>query len=167
MKEIALISDNHSYFGDDIKDAVAGCDEVWHAGDVGDIKSIEYFLNNFECRGVHGNIDDRLVRDIFPETLFFECEGLQIYMKHIGGYPGRYNTIALQDIKTFSPDLFISGHSHILKVMRDEKLDLIHFNPGSYGLHGFHQVRTILKFSVDQGKIKNVRIVELGLRGKQ
>ena len=166
MKEIALISDNHSYFGDDIKDAVSGCDEIWHAGDIGDIKSIEYFLDNFKCRGVYGNIDDNTVRDIFPETHFFECEGLHIYMKHIGGYPGRYNAKALNDIKTLKPDLFISGHSHILKVMRDAKLDLIHFNPGSYGFHGFHQVRTILKFSIANLKIENVRIVELGLRGK-
>lgn len=165
MKKIALLSDNHSYFGKDIEDAVSDCDEIWHAGDIGDIKSITPFISMADFKAVYGNIDDINVRSVYPELLEWHCEGIKVFMTHIGGYPGKYPARIKTQLQTSKPDLFICGHSHILKVMPDRHLNLLHMNPGSYGHQGFHQVRTLLKFEIDNGKIQHLRVVELGRRG--
>ncbi len=166
MPNIALISDNHSYFGEDIKEAVEGCDEIWHVGDIGNPESIKYFEENFVFRAVFGNIDGKEIRVQYPQFNSFEIEGVKVLMTHIGGYPGRYYKKSIEMITKHNPDLFISGHSHILKVMRDKKNNLLHMNPGAYGFHGFHHMRTFLKFEIKEKKIRNVAAVELGFRGK-
>jgi hypothetical protein len=165
MKKISLISDNHSYIGQDIIDAVKDSDHIWHAGDIGDRKSLDALFADVIYKGVYGNIDDKSVREEFPKFAIFECEGVKVVMTHIGGYPGRYNKETHQILLKEKPNLFISGHSHILRVMRDQKLDLIHMNPGAYGHTGFHKIRTILKFDIENSKIINVRVIELGQRG--
>ena len=165
MKKIALISDNHSYYGDEVIQNLKDCDEIWHAGDIGNLSSVEKFRNICTFRAVYGNIDDTSVRDIFPLNDIFECEGIKIFMTHIGGYPGRYSARANEIIKTEKPNLFICGHSHICKVVPDNINNLLHMNPGAYGHHGFHQVRTKLKFEIDNCKIQNLNAIELGLRG--
>ncbi|MDF1699094.1 MAG: metallophosphoesterase family protein [Saprospiraceae bacterium] len=167
MKRIALISDNHGYIGPDILELLEGQDEIWHAGDMGDLKSIEPLVKNAKVfRGVYGNIDTADTRELYPLNLDFEVEGVKVLMTHIGGYPGRYKTRVKALIQKNKPDLYICGHSHILKVMRDHENDLIHMNPGAYGHHGFHKIRTILTFSIHQGKIIELKAVELGIRGR-
>lgn len=165
MKKIALISDNHSYYGDEITEHLRDVDEIWHAGDIGDISSIEKYMKMAFFRGVYGNIDDQSVKEIFPLNEVFVCEGIKVFMTHIGGYPGRYNARVHQIIKQEKPNLYICGHSHICKVLPDQTNNLLHMNPGAYGHHGFHKVRTILKFEIEHSKIQNLRVVELGLRG--
>ena len=166
MKKIALISDNHSYLGEDILSHLQGKDEIWHAGDIGDLKSIKPIIDKTEVfRAVYGNIDDVKTRDVYALNEVFEVEGVKVLMTHIGGYPGRYKTRVKALIKEHKPDLYICGHSHILKVVRDKENDLIHMNPGAYGHHGFHKMRTILTFTLDNGKIGDLNVVELGMRG--
>jgi uncharacterized protein len=165
LKKIALISDNHSYYGDEITEHLLDVDEIWHAGDIGNLSSIEKYRQMALFRGVYGNIDDQSVRDIFPLNEIFICEGIKVFITHIGGYPGRYVSRVYQLIKQEKPNLYICGHSHICKVVPDKANNLLHMNPGAYGHHGFHKVRTILKFEADNGKIQNLRVVELGLRG--
>ena len=140
-------------------------DEIWHAGDIGELSSIEKYRKNKVFRAVYGNIDDQSVKELFPLNLIFECEGLKVFMTHIGGYPGKYNARVLDIIRKEKPGLYICGHSHICKVMPDKENHLIHMNPGAYGHHGFHKIRTILKFEIEAGKIQNLRAVELGIRG--
>lgn len=165
MKKIALLSDNHGYFGEEVMQIIQDGDEVWHAGDIGSLESIENFRKSKVFRAVYGNIDDRLLRTEFPEYLVFECEEMKVLMIHIGGYPGRYSAKAKLLIEAHQPELFISGHSHILKVMRDPKYNLLHINPGSYGIHGFHQYRTMLTFCIDGADIRELKVYELGRRG--
>ncbi len=166
MAKIAVISDNHSYFGDEIIEAVAGADEIWHAGDIGDLASVEPFKKIASFRAVFGNIDDSIVRSEFPLDNVFLCEQLTIFMTHIGGYPGKYTARALQKIREVQPEIFISGHSHICKIMPDKVHHLLHINPGAYGHHGFHRIRTIVRFEINGNKIENMRVIELGLRGR-
>ena len=165
MTKIALISDNHSYFGDEVTEHLKDVDEIWHAGDIGDLKSIEPYRKMATFRAVYGNIDDQSVKELFGLNEIFMCEGIKVFMTHIGGYPGKYNARVSNIIKEEKPNLYICGHSHICKVMPDRVNDLLHMNPGAYGNHGYHRMRTILKFEVDNGKIQNLRAVELGLRG--
>ena len=166
MKKIALISDNHGYVGEDVLIHLEGKDEIWHAGDIGDLTSLEPILEKGATfRAVYGNIDVNNTRNIYPLNEIFEVEGVKVLMTHIGGYPGRYKSRVKSLIQEHRPHLYICGHSHILKVMRDKENDLIHMNPGSYGHHGFHKVRTMLTFTIDDGKIGNVNVVELGYRG--
>ncbi len=166
MKKIALISDNHSYVGDDVLSHLSAKDEIWHAGDIGDLKSIEKIVKKTGVfRAVYGNIDEIETRALYPLNQIFEVEGVKVIMTHIGGYPGKYKTRVKQLIKEHKPDIYISGHSHILKVMRDKENDLIHMNPGAYGHHGFHKIRTILTFSLNQGILSDLSVVELGIRG--
>ncbi|MBK9254236.1 MAG: metallophosphoesterase family protein [Saprospiraceae bacterium] len=165
MKKIALISDNHSYFDKDISLATDDCDEIWHAGDIGSPDSISQFQQKALFRAVYGNIDDIGIRSTFPLDLTFECEGIRVFMTHIGGFPGRYTARVKKILQELKPNLYICGHSHILKVMPDKNLGLLHMNPGSYGHHGFHLIRTLLKFDIDNGKISNLNVVELGRRG--
>lgn len=164
MKKIVLLSDSHSYIDKQILKHVAQADEVWHAGDIGDIRVADQLKASAKLRAVYGNIDDKTVRTEYPLDLHFTIEGVSVWMTHIGGYPNKYNQRIREEISKNPPKLFISGHSHILKVQFDQKLNLLHMNPGAVGKHGFHKVRTLLRFQVDKGEIKNLEVVELETR---
>ncbi|WMI64604.1 metallophosphoesterase family protein [Aestuariibaculum sp. YM273] len=160
MTNILLLSDTHSYIDDDILKYVKQADEVWHAGDIGDIKVTDAIKALKPLRGVYGNIDNSEIRTEFPENNRFMCEGVDVWITHIGGYPNAYNMRVREAIKANPPKLFICGHSHILKVMPDKKLNLLHMNPGAVGKHGFHKIRTMLRFTIDKGKIDNLEVIE-------
>ncbi len=166
MKKILLVSDNHGFHAHELLTYIDHCDQIWHAGDIGNPESLELFLSSGKpFRAVYGNIDSPQIRYEYPESLSFSEEGLKICMLHIGGYPGKYSRLAKSLIASEKPDLLISGHSHILKVMPDEKNKLLHMNPGSYGHQGFHIIRTALIFQIEQKKISNLNAIELGKRG--
>lgn len=166
MLKIGLLSDTHSYVDAAMMKHLSECDEIWHAGDFGNIQVVKTLAQLKPLRGVYGNIDGHEIRAQFPEHLIIEIEGLKIYMTHIGGYPGKYIARAKDIIKKEKPDVFICGHSHILKVMRDEAFNnMLVMNAGAAGKEGFHKMRTLLKFHIDQGKISNLQVIELGLRG--
>ncbi|MEO6347043.1 MAG: metallophosphoesterase family protein [Aquaticitalea sp.] len=160
MKKILLLSDTHSYMDDDILKYVKQADEVWHAGDIGDLKVTDALKNLKPLKAVYGNIDDTKARLEFPENNRFMCEEVNVFMTHIGGYPGRYNARIREQLFENPPKIFISGHSHILKVMPDKKLNLLHMNPGAVGKHGFQQVRTMLRFTIDGKKIGDLEVIE-------
>lgn len=166
MKKIALISDTHSHLGADVIEHLKLHDEIWHAGDVGSMAVIDK-LNELgkPIRGVFGNIDDREVRAVFPENQIFDLEGVKVFMTHIGGYPGRYTSRVKRELLMDVYQLYICGHSHVLKVMYDEKIQVLHMNPGACGNHGFHIFRTLLSFELNLGKIENLKLIELGKRG--
>jgi putative phosphoesterase len=164
MKKILLLSDTHSYIDDIILKYVSQADEVWHAGDVGDLAVTDAIQKEKPLRAVYGNIDSDKARMEFPLNNRFMCEGVNVWITHIGGYPGKYNTAVRQEINKNPPKLFICGHSHILKVQFDQKLNLLHMNPGAAGVHGFHQVRTMLRFEVDGDKIQQLEVIEIGKR---
>jgi putative phosphoesterase len=162
LKKILLLSDTHSYIDDKILKYVNQADEVWHAGDIGDLKVTDSIKKLKPFRGVYGNIDDAKARMEFPLDNRFMCEQVSVYMTHIGGYPKKYNARVLNELKENPPKLFICGHSHILKVMYDKDFNLLHLNPGAAGIYGMHQVRTMLRFEIDKDQIKNLEIIELG-----
>ncbi|HFS67367.1 MAG TPA: metallophosphoesterase [Flavobacteriia bacterium] len=164
MKKILLLSDTHSFIDDQILKFVKQADEVWHAGDVGSINVIKEIQKFTSVRGVYGNIDGKEIRTLFPLDNKFLLEGIKVWITHIGGYPKRYDKRIKNEIQKNTPDLFISGHSHILKVMPDKKLNLLHMNPGAAGKHGFQKVRTMLRFELDNGKIQNLEVIELEKR---
>ena len=164
MKKILLLSDTHSHLDDKILKYVGQADEVWHAGDIGDLNVTDTIKSLKPLLAVYGNIDDDKARMEFPLHNRFLCEGVDVWITHIGGYPGKYNPNIRDGIQSNPPKLFICGHSHILKVQFDKKLNLLHMNPGAAGVHGFHQVRTMLRFEIDGDKIQNLEIVELGKR---
>lgn len=164
MTKILLLSDTHSYIDKDILKYVKQVDEVWHAGDIGDLKVTDAIKKLNPIRGVYGNIDNAKIRLEFPEHNRFMCEGVDVWITHIGGYPKAYNVRVREDIKTNPPKLFICGHSHILKVMPDKKLNLLHMNPGAVGKHGFHKTRTMLRFTIDGSKIDNLEVIEFNNR---
>jgi len=165
MKKIGLISDTHNYLDPKVEKYFTECDEIWHVGDVGTIKVIDGLLKIVPIvRGVYGNIDGQDIRGYFPKNLRFKCEEVDVWMTHIGGYPNRYSLDVRDKIKKNPPQLFISGHSHILKVMYDKKLGLLHINPGAAGKHGFHKVKTIIRFTIEGKEIKNLEVIELGNR---
>jgi len=161
MRKILLLSDTHSHIDATILKHVKQADEVWHAGDIGDLAVTDAIKALKPLRAVYGNIDDSKARVEFPEHNRFMCEGVDVWMTHIGGYPNRYNPRVKPEIYNNPPRLFICGHSHILKVMPDKKLNLIHMNPGAIGTHGFHKVRTMLRFTIDGTKIDNLEVIEL------
>ena len=165
MTRIGLISDTHSFLDEAVFSHFAHCDEIWHAGDFGDEKVSEELSAFKPFKGVFGNIDGTKVRMLHPQDLIFNCEGVNVFITHIGGYPGSYFPEAYKKIIAHKPDLFICGHSHILKVMPDKKNNLLHMNPGAAGKHGFHKIRTMLRFHIDNGKIGGLEAIELGLRG--
>lgn len=165
-KTILLLSDTHSYIDESILDWVKKVDEVWHAGDIGDNKVTDKIKALNTLRAVYGNIDGHDIRSEFPLHQRFILEGVDVWITHIGGYPNRYSREVKDKIKENPPKLFISGHSHILKVMNDKQLGLLHMNPGAVGIHGFHQKRTMLKFELDSGQIKNLEVIDFGKRGK-
>ena len=160
MKKILLLSDTHSHIDDAILKHVKQADEVWHAGDIGDLKVTDAIKKLKPLRAVYGNIDDHKARGEFPEHNRFMCEGVDVWMTHIGGYPNKYNVRVREAIVANPPDLFICGHSHILKVMPDKKLNLLHMNPGAVGVHGFHNVRTMLRFVINGEKIEQLEVIE-------
>ena len=159
MMRIALLSDTHSYIDAGILRALEGADEVWHAGDFGSAEVIEKLREVAPLKGVWGNIDGLPIRNDFPETALFHCEGVKVMMRHIGGYPGRYAKGVKDILLPEKPQLFISGHSHILKIMPDRALDLIHINPGAAGRQGWHKVRTLVRFVVDGAALKDMQVV--------
>ncbi|MCB4808162.1 metallophosphatase family protein [Tamlana sp. 62-3] len=160
MTKILLLSDTHGFIDNAILKYVKQADEVWHAGDIGDLKVTDAIKAIKPLRGVYGNIDDAEVRVEFPEHNRFLCENVDVWITHIGGYPPKYNVRTVNEIKQNPPRLFICGHSHILKVMPDKNLNLIHMNPGAVGKHGFHKVRTMLRFTIDGKKIDNLEVIE-------
>lgn len=166
MKRIGLLSDTHSFLDDQIFTYFEECDEVWHAGDIGEVSLADRLEAFKSFRAVYGNIDDEKIRIRYPEDLRFKCEEVDVFMTHIGGYPGRYNKRVRQIFQDNPPRLFICGHSHILKVMPDKKYDLLHINPGACGHHGFHKIRTIIRFTIEGADIKDLEAIELGLRGR-
>ena len=161
MTRIGLISDTHSYLDDAVFEHFNQCDEVWHCGDFGDIKVINTLKKKTVLKGVYGNIDGQDIRTAFPEQLVFMCEDVKVMMRHIGGYPPRYNPITKKEILIHQPQLFISGHSHILKVMYDPSMQCLHMNPGAAGKHGWHKVRTLIRFVIDGKEIKDCEVIEL------
>jgi uncharacterized protein len=164
MKKIVLLSDTHSYIDDAILKYVKEADEVWHAGDIGDIVVTDAIKNLKPLKAVFGNIDNANIRSEFPEHNRFMCEDVDVWMTHIGGYPKAYDVRVREAIKKNPPKLFICGHSHILKVMPDKQLNLLHMNPGAAGKHGFHKVRTMLRFTIDGAKIDNLEVIEFSNR---
>lgn len=165
MIKIGLLSDTHSYLDDRIIHHLSDVDEIWHAGDIGNSIVSDTLASHKPFRAVYGNIDGSTIRSQYPEHLHFTIEGMKIWMTHIGGYPGRYTPAIKESIYLEKPDLFITGHSHILKVIRDPKCkDILHLNPGAAGKHGFHKMRTILKFNLLDKKIENLQAIELGAR---
>lgn len=162
---ILLLSDTHGYIDDKILDYASKVDEVWHAGDIGHLKVTDALAEKTKLRAVYGNIDSHEIRTVFPLHQKFEVEGLTVWITHIGGYPRRYSPAIKNAINVDPPDLFICGHSHILKVMPDKQLNLLHMNPGAVGTHGFHQKRTMLRFEINFSKIENLEVVDFGKRG--
>lgn len=160
MKNILLLSDTHGYIDNDILKYVKQSDEVWHAGDIGDLKVTDHIKAIKPLKAVYGNIDDAKARAEFPLDNRFKCEEVDIWITHIGGYPPKYNNRVREALHLNPPDIFICGHSHILKVMPDKKLNLLHMNPGAIGKHGFHKVRTMLRFKIDGKQIKDLEVVE-------
>lgn len=166
MKKIGLLSDTHSHLHHRVKNFLKDCDEIWHAGDIGDLSVTDELEKVAPVRAVYGNIDGQAVRNRFKEDTIFIIEGLKIYMTHIGGYPGRYNPRARRLIDIHLPDIFISGHSHILKVMPDKKRKLLHINPGAAGNSGFHKSITCTRFILDNGKIDDLEVFDLDRKKK-
>ncbi|NND15993.1 MAG: metallophosphoesterase family protein [Eudoraea sp.] len=164
MTRILLLSDTHGHMDASILKYAEEVDEIWHAGDIGSLDVTDQLASVKPLKAVFGNIDDAKVRGEFPLDLRFFCEEVDVWITHIGGYPGRYSRHAYQQIQENPPKLFICGHSHILKVMNDTKLGLLHMNPGACGRYGLHSVRTMLRFVIDGKEIKDLEVIELGKR---
>jgi uncharacterized protein len=161
LKKILLLSDTHSFLDEKILKYVRLADEVWHAGDIGNLTVTDEIKKLKPLRAVFGNIDDDKARMEFPLNNRFWCEEVDVLITHIGGYPGKYNLAIRSELQSNPPKLFISGHSHILKVQFDKSLNLLHMNPGAAGISGFHQVRTMLRFVIDGTQIKDLEIIEM------
>ena len=162
MTRIGLIADTHHYLDEHVFEHFIDCDEIWHAGDFGTIEIADKIREQKLIRGVYGNIDGQDIRKEFPEQLVFMCEGVKVMMRHIGGYPPKYNPETKKELLIHRPQLFISGHSHILKIMYDDKLNCLHMNPGAAGKQGWHKVRTIIRFLIDGIEMKDAEVIELG-----
>ncbi|ULQ53635.1 metallophosphoesterase family protein [Flavihumibacter fluvii] len=166
MTKIGLIADTHGWLDEKVFGHFRTCQEIWHAGDFGNIGIAQELADQCKVpvRGVYGNIDGYDVRSVIPEELAFTCEGVKVFMKHIGGYPGRYAPGVKQKLVSEKARLFISGHSHILKVQFDKDLQCLHMNPGAAGKQGWHKVRTIIRFVIDGTNMKDCEVIELGKR---
>jgi len=164
LKKILLISDTHGYFEPALLKHVHEADEVWHAGDIGAVEFLENIPSQKAFKAVYGNIDGAEIRKDYPEILIFTCENVKVLMLHIGGYPGKYPAKLKSLLQREQPNLFICGHSHILKVQYDSELNLLHMNPGACGREGFHQVKTALRFEIEGKDIKNLSLIEFGKR---
>ena len=160
MKKIGLLSDTHSSVDEKIMNFFKDCDEIWHAGDIGNIKTADDIHNFKPLKGVYGNIDGQEVRIVYPKIQSFKCENIKVLMTHIGGYPGKYEKDMRILIEKLKPKLFISGHSHILKVIYDDKNDLLHINPGAAGKSGLHKYQTAVRFIIDKKEIKDLEVFE-------
>ena len=161
MKRIGLLSDTHSYLHPKVFEHFNECDEIWHAGDIGNISIIDELSKFKKTRAVYGNIDGKEIRMVCPKNQRFMCEEIDVWITHIGGYPNRYSKDVAELIKSNPPNLFISGHSHILKVMFDKKLNLLHMNPGAAGKYGVHKVITMLRFIIVGKEVKDLEVIEL------
>jgi putative phosphoesterase len=164
LTRVGLISDTHGYLDENVFKHFQKCDEIWHAGDFGTAE-IAHRLNaeiGLTGKGVYGNIDGQDIRNEFPEQSIFMCEEIKVMIRHIGGYPPKYNPETKKELLIHKPQLFISGHSHILKIMYDDKLQCLHMNPGAAGKQGWQKVRTIVRFAIDGKEIKNCEVIELG-----
>ena len=165
MTRIGLISDTHGFLDEAVFRHFANSDEVWHVGDFG--PDVTEKLESFKpLKGVYGNIDDASIRHQFPEQLVFTCEGVKVMMRHIGGSPPKYNPETRKELALHQPQLFISGHSHILKVIYDEKISCLHMNPGAAGKQGWHKVRTLIRFVIDGADMRECEVIELGGRSR-
>ena len=162
MKKIGLLSDTHAYWDERFATHLSCCDEIWHAGDIGSADLIMQFEQlGKPLRFVYGNIDGSSVRSICPEKQLFQCEGVSVFITHIGGYPNKYAPTIKEQLKKHQSQLFVSGHSHILKVMYDKSLNCLHINPGAAGKQGFHKQRTLVRFEINGTQIRNLEIIEL------
>lgn len=161
MKRIGLLSDTHGYWDDRYVKYFEECDEIWHAGDIGTLELAQRLNEIKPLRAVHGNIDGQDLRRFFPEIYRFECEGADVLMKHIGGYPGRYDASIRAKLFMKPPTLFVSGHSHILKVQYDKTLNLLHINPGAAGISGWQKQRTLVRVSINKGNFSDLEVIEL------
>lgn len=162
MKKIIVLSDTHNHIDNQMIKYLKQADEIWHAGDIGSIHIVEQLQQIKPLRAVYGNIDGKEIRSQLPENLFFTCEEVPVFMTHIGGYPSRYAAGILAKLQELKPKIFICGHSHILKIIFDKKLGILHLNPGAVGKYGAHKVRTMLRFEINNSDIKNMEIIELG-----
>jgi len=163
MTRIGLLSDTHNYLDVQVLEHFNKCDEIWHAGDFGTIEIANQLLKSgLPLRGVYGNIDGYDVRSLYPEKLRWKCEDVEIFMTHIGGYPPKYNPAVKKELTASPPQLFISGHSHILKIIYDPKIECLHMNPGAAGKQGWQKVRTIIRFAIDGREIRDCEVIELG-----
>ena len=165
MKKIGLLSDTHSFLDRKVFDYFKEVDEIWHAGDIGSMEVVEELEAFKPLRAVYGNIDNATIRASFPLDNRFRCEEVNVWITHIGGYPGRYQKRVREALPLNTPDLFITGHSHILKIMPDKKYDFLHINPGACGNSGFHPIKTMVRFVIEGKLIKNMEVIELGKRG--
>jgi putative phosphoesterase len=165
--KIGLLSDTHGYLDAKIFEHFKSCDEIWHAGDIGSMVVADQLRSFKPFRAVFGNIDDKNIQSQFPEDLFFNCEGLSVWITHIGGAPPRYNPSIRQKLKLKAPDIFVCGHSHILRIAKDPAMhDMLFINPGAAGNQGFHHIKTIVRFDVSGKQVANMEVIELGRRGQ-
>ena len=161
MTRIGLLSDTHGYWDERYLKYFEPCDQIWHAGDIGSMEIVERIEAFRPLKAVYGNIDGQDMRRLFPEIARFTVDGADVLMKHIGGYPGKYDASIRSTLFANPPRLFISGHSHILKVKYDKSLNLLHINPGAAGIYGFHTVRTLVRFCIDNGSFSDLEVIEL------
>jgi uncharacterized protein len=161
LTRIGLISDTHGFLDDSVFEHFKTCDEIWHGGDFGNNELANKLTATKPLKGVYGNIDGQDIRTIYPEQLVFMCEEVKVMMRHIGGYPPKYNPETKKELLIHQPQLFISGHSHILKIMYDDKLQCLHMNPGAAGKQGWHKIRTLIRFSIDGKEMKDCEVIEL------
>ncbi|TMI68631.1 MAG: metallophosphoesterase family protein [Bacteroidetes bacterium] len=166
MTRIGLISDTHGFLDENVYRHFQTCDEIWHAGDFGGMGLASQLAStsSLPVRGVYGNIDGNDIRTVYPENLIFTCEEVKVMIRHIGGSPPRYNPETKKGLLIHQPKLFITGHSHILKIMYDDKINCLYMNPGAAGKHGWHKIRTIIRFAIDGPDIKDCEVIELGKR---
>jgi len=164
LTRIGLISDTHSFLDDMVFKHFANCDEIWHGGDFGTMQLADQLASFKPLKGVYGNIDGNDIRIIYPEQLVFMCEDVKVMIRHIGGYPPKYNPETRKELAIHQPQLFISGHSHILKIIYDDKINCLHMNPGAAGKQGWHKVRTLIRFVIDGKEMKDCEVIELGKR---
>ena len=164
MTKIGLISDTHGFLDENVFRHFENCDEIWHAGDFGTLELAKKLKEKKNLKGVYGNIDGQDIRAEFPEQIVFNCEDVKVMIRHIGGYPPKYNPETKKELLIHKPQLFIAGHSHILKVMYDDKLNCLHMNPGAAGKQGWQKARTIIRFAIDGKEIKNCEVIELGAK---
>ena len=161
MTRIGLLSDTHNFLDPSVAEHFKNCDEIWHGGDFGTIAIAESLKKIKPLKGVYGNIDGYDVRSVYPEQIVFFCEEVKVMIRHIGGYPPRYNPETKKELLIHQPQLLISGHSHILKIMFDEKLNCLYMNPGAAGKHGWHKIQTLIRFAIEGKEIKDCKVIEL------